>query len=210
MKRYSFIFIFLVFLLALILRLTNSSNSLEVLTSFLSSLIIVGIYFVVKKYDLSWAWTSVVFLAISPLLIVLFHNHYELFGQMKIVAFPKEILQNYFTLFSAKYLFFNGKLPKMYLPDLFFLIFGLKQLLHKEKNIIERIVVYSFFIFPVVLSVIPGSFLFTLLTGIIMVLVVAKGFASFMKKSQIFLFFIVIYLFFFIRFLDLYFFHIYI
>lgn len=165
-------------------------------------------YLIIKKNDLLWAWTSVIFLVISPWLIVLSRNSNEFFGLMKVVTSPKDILQNYFTLFSAKYLFFSGRWPKMYLPDLFFLIFGLKQLLYKEKNIIERIVIYSFFIFPVVLSVMPGSFLFTLLTGIVMVLVTAKGFASFMKKSKIFLFFIVFYLFFFIRFLDLYFFHI--
>jgi len=212
------IFIFSVFLFALILRLINFSNNLEVLTAFLSSLMIVGIYFIIKKYDLAWARISVVFLVISPWLIVFSRNPYELFGQMKIVASPKEILQNYFTLFSAKYLFFSGIWPNstkflsyqgmMYLPDLFFLIFGLKQLLSKEKNIIERIVIYSFFTFLVISSIMPGSLLFTLLTGIVLVLVTAKGFASFMEKSKIFLFFIVFYLFFFIRFLDLYFFHI--
>ncbi len=211
------IFIFLVVLSALILRLINFSNRLGLWTAFLSALIIAGAYFLIKKSDLMWAGVSAVFLTISPWLVVFSRNPYSLFGRINTLFSLRIILQNYFSLFSAKYLFFSGIWPNtikplsyqgmMYLADAPFFILGLIRLLPKKKNIVEKAIVYSLLIFPIISSVVPGSFLISLLTGIIMVLITAKGFSSLIEKSKLFLIFIVFYLFFFIRFIDLYFIH---
>ena len=94
------IFIFLVVLSALILRLINFSNRLGLWTAFLSALIIVGIYFVIKKSDLMWARVSAVFLTISPWLVVFSRNPYSLFGRISTLFSLREVSDTGEAVFS--------------------------------------------------------------------------------------------------------------
>lgn len=212
------IFILTIILVTLGLRIIGLKNTSEIWVSFWSVLIIAVIYFIIKRYDLHWARASAIFLAVSPWLIIFSRNYFSLFGPLDIVFSAKEILQNYFSFFSPKYLFFGGIWPNstkdvsyqgmMYLPDIIFLFFGLKELVFKEKNVIGKTVVYLFFVFPFLLSVVKGGLFFNFIAGIIMVLISAKGLSCLAEKQKkLFYPFVIIYLLFFIRFIDLYFVH---
>lgn len=144
------------------------------------------------------------------------------------IFFLRSILGRYFNHFSGKFLFIEGDWSNarngtiyqgvLYYPDILLLVLGLVVLIGKKRTALENLMVYWLFLAPVPAALTRDSVSsvrsYTMVIPLAFILSV--GFSNlifFLKKINkifaitIFIAFIYLYFFFFIRFLDLYFIH---
>lgn len=156
----------------------------------------------------------------SQILYKIFHND--------IIFFVRAVGERYFNYFSGKFLFISGDWSnqrngivyqgEMYLFDVFFLLLGIGILFSKKRNSFENFMLYWLVIAPL-----PGALTRDAISSVrsfpmvipllFLVSVGMLGFYNFLKKNKkviqipVFLMIGFIYLFLFIRLVDLYFTH---